>query len=616
MRIGILMMILAFPLTAASQRGNDRPEIVGQSDVSTNEDQSVTIQLTDLRVRDRDDWWYPWGFSLTVHEGKNYRRENHTVIPDEDFNGTLSVPVTVNDGEHDSKKFDLQVTVLPINDLPMIVSQATLSTPEEQPVQIALTHLTIDDPDDAQFTMTVSDGEHYSVSGATITPETDFNGTLSIPISVHDGEAGSNTYDFKLQVSPVNDKPKITAQQALQTVENKSITIETGHLTVTDPDNVYPADFKVVITPATNNTYSVSGTQVTPALNFEGVLTVPLSVNDGEANSDPFDLKITVLPGNNAPVIVGQSPAEIQEDESFTIEFAQLQVTDTDNTYPNGFSIKILDGQNYSGKDKTITPAPDYSGTLNVNIKVNDGHSDSDLFLLKITVNEVNDAPRLVNIETTPLEYEPTEEGIVVTSDVEVRDPDNNNLTQAEVFIDPKDYRPGSDELEANDASNTVEVAFDPSRGILTVSGVAPIGEYESVIRSVLYTHRVGAFETKKILMRVNDGIEWSETAERTLTGPDYVVALDIPTAFTPNGDNANDTWSIKPIKQSEELDHAVVRVYNKSGYLLFETTGFEREWDGRAGGVALPPDTYFYTIDFNVDYLRKTFKGIVTILR
>src|SRR5687768_1425910 len=107
---GWLCVVLLFYTVSASGQG-DKPRIEGQFPVSTNEDQAVTIRLTDLQVRDRDDWFYPFGFTLTVHPGDNYTVINQTVTPNTNFNGVLKVKVTVNDGENDSNPFQMDVTV-------------------------------------------------------------------------------------------------------------------------------------------------------------------------------------------------------------------------------------------------------------------------------------------------------------------------------------------------------------------------------------------------------------------------------------------------------------------------------------------------------------------------
>jgi gliding motility-associated-like protein len=114
----------------------------------------------------------------------------------------------------------------------------------------------------------------------------------------------------------------------------------------------------------------------------------------------------------------------------------------------------------------------------------------------------------------------------------------------------------------------------------------------------------------------VNDGKVNSDFRERNLLYGEPAVSLEIPSGFTPNGDRANDTWKIVPIKSAGEYSNARIRVYNKSGSVVYETVGFTSEWDGRHNGVPLPADTYFYTIDLNMQSPQGYVKGIVTILR
>ncbi|HYG17737.1 MAG TPA: hypothetical protein VD816_02365, partial [Ohtaekwangia sp.] len=90
------LMVLTFVILPAVLYGQGRkPVITGHRPLVTTEEQSLTIQLNDLYVTDPDSWFYPWGFSLTVHPGENYTLSGNTVIPDANFNGTLSVSVTV-----------------------------------------------------------------------------------------------------------------------------------------------------------------------------------------------------------------------------------------------------------------------------------------------------------------------------------------------------------------------------------------------------------------------------------------------------------------------------------------------------------------------------------------
>ena len=94
-------------------------------------------------------------------------------------------------------------------------------------------------------------------------------------------------------------------------------------------------------------------------------MNVPVSVNDGEDESNQFTLSIDVVaPQNVAPQITGQSAITINQGESVTIALAQLTVTDPDDNYPNDFSLTVYSGTNYTFAGTTITPAANFSGTF------------------------------------------------------------------------------------------------------------------------------------------------------------------------------------------------------------------------------------------------------------
>lgn len=609
-----ILICISFFNTSFGQK--DKPKIEGQRPVSTDEDQPVTIRLIDLEVRDRDDWFYPFGFTLKVHPGENYTVNGSVVTPATNFNGELKVKVTVNDGEHDSAPYDMKVTVRPVNDPPTITAQVALKTNQSQPLTVKLSDLTISDPDDNQFTLSISSGTGYSVNGTTITPVADFTGQLTMPVTVNDGDVNSAPYNLKIDVIPVNFIPKITGQVSLATDEGVPVTLELSHLTVADENNPYPTGFTLHISPPANNTYSVNGNTIQPAANFEGTLSVPLRVNDGKDFSPVYNFQITVRPGNNAPVITGQSPVSIKEDEVFTMQPSYLFVSDPDNTYPIGFTIKIHNGTNYTVSNNQITPANDFTGKLIVSVSVNDGKNDSPLFNFEINVGSTNDAP-IVSLETEPVILKLGGGAVFVTDAIQITDAENDSLTQAEISFFPQSYIPGYDELKYS-GSEVIKTTFDVQRGLLLVKGKAPISEYLKVIKSLQYNFVAGpeAFaEGKKISIKVSDSFSTSLPATREIRTKALDIDLDIPSGFTPNGDSANDTWVIKPIKVSEELSKAVVRVYHRNGTLLFESVGFEKEWDGRLNGEVLPCDSYFYTIDLGNNFV-KSIKGIVTILR
>lgn len=70
---------------------------------------------------------------------------------------------------------------------------------------------------------------------------------------------------------------------------------------------------------------------------------------------------------------------------------------------------------------------------------------------------------------------------------------------------------------------------------------------------------------------------------------------------FSPNGDGINDVWIVNNI---ENHSNNTVRVYNRSGKLVFHQSGYKNTWDGHSSQVSgsrkLPSGGYYFTIEFN----------------
>ncbi|HEX6891197.1 MAG TPA: gliding motility-associated C-terminal domain-containing protein, partial [Chryseolinea sp.] len=191
-----------------------------------------------------------------------------------------------------------------------------------------------------------------------------------------------------------------------------------------------------------------------------------------------------------------------------------------------------------------------------------------------------------------------------------------DNIVSAIVRIEDSKYRPDNERLTFVGTPNITGV-FNENSGVLTLTGSAPAAEYVEVIKSVKYNYidtRELLLDTRSIDVTISDGLLTSNIESRLVELIYTFSDLDIPNAFTPNGDTSNETWRITSANGTAQYDEAEVKVYNKRGLLLFETRGFERQWDGVWNGEVLPSDTYFYTIELNYNKVR--YKGTVTILR
>jgi gliding motility-associated-like protein len=88
-----------------------------------------------------------------------------------------------------------------------------------------------------------------------------------------------------------------------------------------------------------------------------------------------------------------------------------------------------------------------------------------------------------------------------------------------------------------------------------------------------------------------------------------------IPNVFTPNGDGINDTWQVKNLP---EYTACIVDIYNRYGQLVYHSTGYAHDWDGKSNGKPLPAGTYYYIIDLKADLKTgtKPISGFVDIVR
>ena len=604
------------------------PQITAQKPLTTNEDVPLAIALADLTVVDADDV-YPQGFTLKISSGQNYSASGSTIVPARNYFGTLSVSVQVNDGKNDSAPFQLQVTVLPVNDVPIITGQKELETDQGVPLTINLTDLNVTDPDNtfpSDFTMSLTAGANYSAAGATVTPTATFSGILNVIVTVSDGTASSAAFNLRVDVNSTatNVAPAIIGQKEISITPNTSVTLQLFHLIVNDPDNEFPADFKLKVSPGTN--YTVTGTTVKPSASFtSGTLTVGVRVNDGTNDSPVFQLKIQVTPISATPRIIGQRELTMMEDSTLTITLSDLIVTDADNPdYPKGFTLKVLgDGEGvYTASGAGVTPAADLNGFIEVGVTVSDGTNTSNEFRLAILVNPVNDPPKVTLLETFALPFEPGKEPVNIFNRLTLSDIDNDYLSMAEIGFRPTNFNPRNDEILFDFDTTLIRVVRDPG-GTLFLIGYATLDQYQTALRSMKYNYKITQdfngnpdevpSGSRTVYANVNDGQSISLSSERSIN-IEARIALDIPSAFTPNGDNANDTWHLV-VSNKDELDQTIIKVYNKRGLLLFEADGFDSEWDGTFNGELLPVDTYYYTIVVKLPYIRQTYSGVVTIL-
>jgi hypothetical protein len=97
---------------------NAVPQIESQITLAMPEDDTLLITLADFIIKDEDS--DVTDFTMIIGEGSNYTSRRDSIIPSSDYYGSLSVPITVNDGIATSDVFNMVIAVTPVNDAPVI----------------------------------------------------------------------------------------------------------------------------------------------------------------------------------------------------------------------------------------------------------------------------------------------------------------------------------------------------------------------------------------------------------------------------------------------------------------------------------------------------------------
>jgi gliding motility-associated-like protein len=89
---------------------------------------------------------------------------------------------------------------------------------------------------------------------------------------------------------------------------------------------------------------------------------------------------------------------------------------------------------------------------------------------------------------------------------------------------------------------------------------------------------------------------------------------LDIPNAFTPDGDGVNDVFRVVPFEGFESVQ--TLEIYNRWGEQVYTQTGGKVAWDGTHAGKPAPSDVYIWLLRVSCDGIQSQRKGDVTLIR
>lgn len=129
-------------------------------------------------------------------------------------------------------------------------------------------------------------------------------------------------------------------------------------------------------------------------------------------------------------------------------------------------------------------------------------------------------------------------------------------------------------------------------------------------------THQYSEPGTYSVDVVVTDAAGCTNSAvERLLIEVEEPIALQVPSAFSPNGDNLNDFWYLN----TQLITEIEVQVYNRYGRMIYSSDNLDFRWDGTddTSGEAVPEGVYPYKITATL-YDGRTIEdlGTITVVR
>ncbi|MFT5113730.1 MAG: hypothetical protein ACI8P9_003061 [Parasphingorhabdus sp.] len=350
--------------------------------------------------------------------------------PNENYNGSDSFLFIANDGTTNSEPATVTININPVNDFPV---------PEDQQVMVAedsVTTIVLSGKDAEGDTLTYSVVDNPSQgtlqdtdSGLIYTPNKDFIGADSFTFIASDGELESGVSEaatVAITVESINDAP--VALDGREILPEDSEEGHFIHLLATDPEGD-TLTYRLVSAPGHGSLEVVAGEEITdasvsytPEVDFHGEDSLTFVASDGQLESNPATVSITVEPINDIPVANDQTVV-IEEDTPGSIT---LTATDVDTEELN-FDVKdfYLSGGTLSGiaPDLIYAPHENYIGEDSFTFTVSDGIDYSEPATVTIAVESVADAPVAENMSAE------VDEGSSVQITLFASDVDNDELT-------------------------------------------------------------------------------------------------------------------------------------------------------------------------------------------
>lgn len=358
-----------------------------------------------------------------------------TFLGEDNYYGAAFFDYTVSDGRGRVSTATVEVTLRPVNDVPLACADGVFEGIEDTILEIPLADLLGNDFDAdgdslsivALAPLTQADGRpithsFWDMSGTygnaklvnnvvQFQPQRDFNGVAGFSYTVSDGHGGTASANVELYFTAVNDAPDV-AEDTRTTRQERELVVSVASLLANDTDAENdPLTFVSAASPEhgslvveermVNGVLSLVVVFI-PEAGYLGEAGFNYSVADGRNGVGTGHVLISVIPLNDPPIVSGENFEGI-EGQPLIIDPAELLANDHD---PNGDTLMISRLDDYpenctvrftsDGKIEFVGKA-DYNGEASFHYWVSDGRGGEVQATASIWLSPVNTAPWISN---------------------------------------------------------------------------------------------------------------------------------------------------------------------------------------------------------------------------
>jgi len=369
------------------------PPVANEQPISTAEDTPVSITLTGS-----DPDGDPLTFSVIsspAHGTLSGNAPDLVYTPWSNYFGADVFTFVANDGMSNSLEAVVNINVTPVNDAPVADGNLNLVLNEDGNINFMLP---VSDVDNDILTLVVKANlSHGALSGEvpnlTYTPDPGFFGVDSFNYTVSDGLAESNEAQVFFTINPVNDKP-IAYDDRLLLPEDYQIKFS---LEGFDGDSD-PLTYIILTQPLHGELVGEGASyRFVAEPNYFGRDSFTFKVNDGQEDSDPATVTITITSENDEPIAI---PQTLSTPINTPLDITLLGEDVDDDPLTYAVTVAPLNGTlTGDAPNLTYTPNPDFTGLDVFTFKVYDSQYWNSEAQVNITVFEGENTPPIA----TPL---------------------------------------------------------------------------------------------------------------------------------------------------------------------------------------------------------------------